>query len=178
VASIVAAWVRRNFRHVVSVFRRGAGGIVSALRARRIVQALTREPSLSSSPRILWYPQLRFSVASRWISAVISSLTGGRPCPVRVGPVAGDQAAVPAQDGGGSNQPVQPQPWRQQPDQRGEDRPVCPVEPCRGLVRRSTATSCRSTSSSASFEADDRPSRASQPQTPDEDEIEQAKGHG
>ena len=35
----------------------------------------------------------------------------------------------------------------------------------RGLVRRSTATSCRSTSSSASLEADDRPSRTSQPQS-------------
>ena len=33
----------------------------------------------------------------------------------------------------------------------------------RGWVRRSTAISCRSTSSSASLEADDRPSRTSQP---------------
>jgi hypothetical protein len=36
----------------------------------------------------------------------------------------------------------------------------------RGLARRSTATSCRSTSSSAFLEADDRPSRTSRPQTP------------
>ena len=35
----------------------------------------------------------------------------------------------------------------------------------RGWVRRSTATSCRSTKSSASLEADDRPSRTSQPQS-------------
>jgi hypothetical protein len=35
----------------------------------------------------------------------------------------------------------------------------------RGFARRRTATSCRSTSSSASLEADDRPSRTSQPQT-------------
>jgi hypothetical protein len=35
----------------------------------------------------------------------------------------------------------------------------------RQLARRSTATSCRSTSSSASLEADDRLSRASQPQS-------------
>jgi len=34
-----------------------------------------------------------------------------------------------------------------------------------GLVRRSTATSCRRTSSSAFLEADDRPSRTSQPQS-------------
>src|SRR5258708_11348799 len=35
----------------------------------------------------------------------------------------------------------------------------------RGVARRSTATSCRSTSSSAFLEADDRPSRTIQPQT-------------
>jgi hypothetical protein len=34
-----------------------------------------------------------------------------------------------------------------------------------GLVRRSAATSCRSTSSSASLDADERPSRTSQPQS-------------
>jgi hypothetical protein len=41
-ASIVAAWVRRNCRQVVSVRRCGAGGIFSALRTRRMVDALTR----------------------------------------------------------------------------------------------------------------------------------------
>ena len=50
-------------------------------------------------------------------------------CPVRVGPLAGDQAAVPAQDGAGGDQPVHPQPCRQEPDQRGEDGAVGPVEP-------------------------------------------------
>ena len=79
VASIVDACARRNFRHVVSVFRCGAGGIFSSLRTRRIVDALTRWPSFSSSPWILLYPQLLFSVASRSISAAISMLTGGRP---------------------------------------------------------------------------------------------------
>src|SRR2546430_4635000 len=77
-----------------------------------------------------------------------------------VGPLAGDQAAVPAQDGAGGDQPVHPQPCRQEPDQRGEDRAVGPVEPG---PRIGTATSCRSTRSSASLEADDRPSRTSQP---------------
>ena len=79
VASIVAACVCRNFRHVVSVCRFGAGGIFRALRTRRMVDALTRWPSLSSSPWIRLYPQLLFSVASRSISAAISALTGGRP---------------------------------------------------------------------------------------------------
>jgi len=54
VASIVVAWVCRNCRHVVSVCRFGAGGIFSVLRTRRIVDALTRWPSLSSSPWIRW----------------------------------------------------------------------------------------------------------------------------
>jgi len=39
----------KGHRHVVSVRRLGAGGIVSALRTRRIVDALTRWPTLSSS---------------------------------------------------------------------------------------------------------------------------------
>jgi hypothetical protein len=76
---MVAAWVCRNWRQVVSVCRLGAGGIFRALRTRRIVEALARWPSLSSSPWIRWYPQTVFSVASRSISAVISVLTGGRP---------------------------------------------------------------------------------------------------
>jgi hypothetical protein len=54
VASIVAAWVCRNCRHVVSARRFGAGGICRALRIRRIVDALARWPSLSSSPWIRW----------------------------------------------------------------------------------------------------------------------------
>jgi hypothetical protein len=53
--------------------------IFRALRTRRIVDAPTRWPSLSSSPWILLYPQPRFSVASCLISVAISALTGGRP---------------------------------------------------------------------------------------------------
>ncbi len=41
VASIVDAWVCRNFRHVVSEHRSGAGGIFSALRTLRIVDTPT-----------------------------------------------------------------------------------------------------------------------------------------
>src|SRR5690242_12917302 len=58
-------------------------GIFSALRTRRMVDAPTRWPSLSSSPWILLYPQPLFSVASRSMSAAISALTGGLP--VRLG---------------------------------------------------------------------------------------------
>jgi hypothetical protein len=76
---MAAAWACRNCRQVVPVCRFGAGGIRRALRTRRIVEAPTRWPSLSSSPWIRWYPQLLFSVASRSMSAVISALTSGRP---------------------------------------------------------------------------------------------------
>ena len=60
-------------------------GIFSALRTRRMVDAPTRWPSLSSSPWIRWHPQPWFSVASRPISAAFSALTGGRP--IRCGQV-------------------------------------------------------------------------------------------
>ena len=56
-ASILAACVCRNCRHVVSVNRSGAGGIFRVFSIRRMVDALTRWPSLSSSPWILLYPQ-------------------------------------------------------------------------------------------------------------------------
>jgi hypothetical protein len=52
-ASMVAAWVRRNCRHVVSVCLDGAGDILRSLRILRMVDAPTRCPSLSSSPWIL-----------------------------------------------------------------------------------------------------------------------------
>jgi hypothetical protein len=47
---------------------------------------------------------------------------------MRVGPVAGDQAAVPAQDGAGGDQPAGSQLCRQEPGQCGEDCAVGPVE--------------------------------------------------
>jgi hypothetical protein len=78
-ASMVTACTCRNFRHVVSVSRLGAGGIFSALRIRRIVDALTPWPTFSSSPWILLQPQPLFSVASRSMSAATSALAGGRP---------------------------------------------------------------------------------------------------
>jgi hypothetical protein len=80
----------------------------------------------------------------------------------RIGPLPGDQATVPPQDGARRDQPVRPQPSRQEPDQRGQHRAVGPVPPGPGQVTRSTATSCRSTSSSASLNAGERPSRTSQ----------------
>ena len=83
----ILAWhrrlVRRNRRQLVSVSRNGAGGMRWRLRMRRIVEAPTRWPSVSSSPWIRLYPQRGFSRAIRTTKAASTSSTGGRP--VRVG---------------------------------------------------------------------------------------------
>jgi hypothetical protein len=44
----------------------------------------------------------------------------------RTGPLPGDQATVPPQDGARRDQPARPQPSWQEPDQRGQHRPVGP----------------------------------------------------
>jgi hypothetical protein len=49
--------------------------------------------------------------------------------PVRVGPVPGDQAAMPPQDGAWGDQPVHPQASRQELEQPGEDGAIGPVQP-------------------------------------------------
>jgi hypothetical protein len=82
---------------------------------------------------------------------------------VRVGPFLSDQAVVPPQDGARRDQPVRPQPSGQVPDQRGQHARSAQSRRGLGLVRRSTATSCRRTSSSAFFDAYERPSNTSQP---------------
>jgi hypothetical protein len=78
-ASMVAACACRNVRQVVSVFRMGTGGIFRTLRIRRMVDALARWPTFSSSPWIRLYPQAGFSRAVCSISAATLASTGGRP---------------------------------------------------------------------------------------------------
>ena len=94
-----------------------------------MVDALTWWPSLSSSPWILLYPQPQFSVASRAISVTISALTGGRPARFGWVHFRVTRWRCPPQDGAGGDQPAHSRPCRQQPDQRGEDRAVGPVQP-------------------------------------------------
>jgi hypothetical protein len=85
--------------------------------------------------------------------------------PVRVGPFTGDQAAVPTQDGAGvTSRCVRSRAGRSRISAARTARSAQSSRG-RGWVRRSTATSCRSTRSSAFLEADDRPSRTSHPQT-------------
>ncbi len=107
----------------------------------------------------------RFSMASRSISAAISALTGGRP--TRCGQVQWratrrrcQRRTVPGvtsrcvRSRGGRSRISAARTARSAQSNRG-----------RGWVRRSTATSCHSTSSSAFFDAADRLSRTSQPQS-------------
>ncbi len=72
------------------------------------------------------------SCRSRWQAALSAWRLGAdrRPsCPVQVGPVAADQAAVPAQYGAGGDQPVHPQLCGHEPGERREDCLVGPVQP-------------------------------------------------
>jgi hypothetical protein len=86
------------------------------------------------------------------------------PRPVRIGPPAGDQAAVPARDGAGSNESACSQPSGRSRISAARAARSAQSSPGRGSARRSTATPCRTTGNSASLEADDRPSRTSLPQ--------------
>src|SRR5256885_495710 len=69
---MLAPWVRRNCRQLVSVCRIDAGGTRWRLRIRRIVEAPTRWPTLSSSPWILTYPQRHAGIMSDRRSSLVS----------------------------------------------------------------------------------------------------------
>ena len=93
------------------------------------------------------------------------------------GAAQGDQAAVPPQDGAGGDQPVHPQPPRQEPDQRGEDRPVGPVQPGprTGAAQHGDLMPQHE---QLGVLGGRRPAKQDQPAAePDEDEIKQAQGH-
>ena len=125
---------RRVRRHGgrVAARRRALAGVpvVSrrSLRILRIVEAPTRWPSLSSSPWMRWWPQVGFSRAIRSISAAIVVVEGWATGAVRVGPLLGHQAAVPAQDRGRGDQAVTAQRRGQASDQCGEQGAVGPVQ--------------------------------------------------
>ena len=109
--------------------------------------------------------------------AAISALTGGPSRPVRIGPLPGDKATVPAQDGAGGDQPVHPRPCRQEPDQRGEDRAVGPVQPGPGIGAAQHGD-LMPQHEQLRVLGGRRPAEQDQPAAdPDEDEIEQADRH-
>ena len=163
IASRLSAWARRKVRQVSS--RRVDGGTLLARRILRMVEAATRWPRRRSSPWMRTTPQVRFSLARRTIRATSSSPIGGRPggfgCRHRAAiSLRCQRNNVPgvtirwARSAFGSIRASAARTARSGQDRRGL-----------GLFRRSTATSCRNASISASFDADDRANRASQDST-------------
>jgi hypothetical protein len=89
----------------------------------------------------------------------------------------GDQAAVPPQDSAGGDQTVRLQPSRQEPDQRGEDCAVGPVQPGPGIgaVQHCDLVPQHE---QLSVLGRRRPAEQDQPAAElDKDEVEQAQGH-
>jgi hypothetical protein len=82
VDKMARAWARRNSRHVGPI-RRGAGPRPWRRSTFAIVVAETLTPSLMSSPLILKYPHLGFSLPMRRISSASAGSMGGRPGPRR-----------------------------------------------------------------------------------------------
>jgi hypothetical protein len=125
---MVAAWVCRNCRQVVSVCRSGAGGIRSALRnpadrgradPEAELEQLALDPLVAPAVILAGEPPDQHGDLG----------ADRRPSrPVRIGPLAGDEAAVPAKHGTRGDQPVYPQTPGQEADQRGEDRAIGPVQ--------------------------------------------------
>ena len=82
------------------------------------------------------------------------------------------------QDGAGGDQPVHPRHCRQEPDQRGEDRPAGPVEPGPGMGAAQHGDLVPQHEQLGVL-GGRRPAEQNQPAAePDEDEIEQAQGDG
>jgi hypothetical protein len=85
---------------------------------------------------------------------------------------------VPPQDSAGGDQPVHPQPPRQEPDQRGEDDTISPVQsgPRMGPAQHGDLVPQHE---QFGVLGGRRPAEQDQPAAePDENEIEQAEGHG
>jgi hypothetical protein len=84
---------------------------------------------------------------------------------------------VPLQDGAWGDQPVHPQASRQEPDQRGEDRAVGPVQPRPGT---GAAQHGNFVPQHEQFDVlrRGRPDEQDQPATePDEDQVKQTERH-
>jgi hypothetical protein len=95
----------------------------------------------------------------------------------RIGPLPGDQATVPPHDGTRRDQPVRPQPSRQEPDQRGQHRggpsPIGPRLRCGAAPRpRAQHEQFRI------FERRRTTQRDKPASKPHEDQIEQTQRHG
>jgi hypothetical protein len=163
-ARIPAAWACRNCRHV-GPERRGAGSMPAARRISHTVDGAILTPSFASSPWMRRCPHSGFSFARRTTRRPTLGTTCGRPglrrllvsyllpaswrCQARS--VAGVTGKTPVQRLRGRSRARAASHTRSAGSYR--TRPAC---------RRSTAFSCRSTSSSTSFA---RPPRNARPST-------------
>ena len=166
-ARIPAAWACRNCRQV-GPDRRGAGSMPAARRISRTVDGATVTPSFVSSPWIRRYPHPRIlprqpdnkasDAPGYWRTARLASAAGVV--------LPRGQLAVPGQERCRRHgEDTGPAPARKKPGQRGEPHPVSRSYRTRSAQRRSTAFSCRSTSSSASFAPSRRNIRIAGPST-------------
>jgi hypothetical protein len=81
----------------------------------------------------------------------------------RIGPAPADQPPMPPQQRVRCHEPTHPRWPGEQLGQGGQHHPIRPVRPRPGFCRHSTATSRRSTSNPASFDAAERARSAIQP---------------
>ena len=125
---MLAAWVRRNCRQVVSVCRTGAGWDSVTLEdatdgrgadAVAELEQLTLEPHVPPARVLPRHPHYQGGedVVDRWSSGSVG-----------VGPPSAYEAAMPAQDRVRGDQAMATQRWGQPPDEGGEDGPVGPVQ--------------------------------------------------
>ena len=90
----------------------------------------------------------------------------------------GDQAAVPPEHRAGGDQPVGSQLGWQEPDQRGEDRAVGPVQPG-PRIRAAQHGDLMAQHEPLRVVGGRRTTEQHEPAAdPDEDQIEQTEGHG
>jgi hypothetical protein len=127
-ASIVDAWVRRNWRQVVSVSLIGAGGIRNrpqdaADRGGSHAVTELEQLALDSlvSPAVILSGHALDQRGHRVIDGRTSDAMGIRP-------LLGDQTMMPAQDRARCDQAMPPQHLRQPADEGGEDRAIHPIQ--------------------------------------------------
>ena len=162
-----AAWACRNCRQVGSV-RRGAGSMPTARRISQTVDGATATPSFVSSPWIRRYPHSGFSCASRTARRVMPGTVGGRPGLRRLLVsylFAASLRCQPSSVAGVTGKmSVQRLRGRSRASAANHIRSAGSYR-TRPTLRRSTAFSCRRTSSSASFARSPRNARTARPST-------------